>query len=106
MVHLPHMHEMSGISDIGRETIASRIGLGGYVCGGRCASSSDGSLASSYSTHVGSRRQLFFFLALLGLLAARAGGSPVIASVTRVTFWGALAMGLTAGVGALFGVAA
>lgn len=47
-----------------------------------------------------------FFLALLGLLAARAGGSPVIASVTRVMFWGALAMALTAGVGALFGVAA
>jgi len=47
-----------------------------------------------------------FFLALLGFLAARAGGSPVIASVTRVTFWGALAMALTAGVGALFGVAA
>lgn len=45
------------------------------------------------------------FLALLGLLAARVGGSPVIASVTRVTFWGALAMALTAGVGALFGVA-
>ena len=47
-----------------------------------------------------------FFLSVLGLLAARAGGSPVIASVTRVTFWGALAMALTAGVGALFGVAA
>jgi VIT1/CCC1 family predicted Fe2+/Mn2+ transporter len=47
-----------------------------------------------------------FFLALLGFLAARAGGSPVIASVTRVTFWGALAMALTAGVGALFGVTA
>jgi VIT1/CCC1 family predicted Fe2+/Mn2+ transporter len=46
------------------------------------------------------------FLALLGVLAARAGGSPVIASVLRVTFWGALAMALTAGVGALFGVAA
>jgi VIT1/CCC1 family predicted Fe2+/Mn2+ transporter len=46
------------------------------------------------------------FLALLGLIAARAGGSPVIASATRVTFWGALAMALTAGVGALFGVAA
>jgi VIT1/CCC1 family predicted Fe2+/Mn2+ transporter len=46
------------------------------------------------------------FLALLGWLAARAGGSPVLASVTRVTFWGALAMALTAGVGALFGVAA
>lgn len=47
-----------------------------------------------------------FFLALLGLLAARAGGSPVITSVTRVAFWGALAMALTAGVGALFGVTA
>lgn len=46
------------------------------------------------------------FLALLGLLAAYAGGSPMLASVVRVTFWGALAMALTAGVGALFGVAA
>ena len=44
-------------------------------------------------------------LTLLGALAARAGGAPVAASVARVTFWGALAMGLTAGVGALFGVA-
>lgn len=47
-----------------------------------------------------------FFLALLGLLAARAGGAPVIASVVRVTFWGVLAMALTAGVGALLGVSA
>jgi vacuolar iron transporter family protein len=46
-----------------------------------------------------------FFLALLGGLAARAGGSPVLKSVARVTFWGALAMALTAGVGALFGAA-
>ncbi len=43
------------------------------------------------------------FLALLGSLAARAGGSPVGVSVARVTFWGALAMALTAGVGAWFG---
>lgn len=46
------------------------------------------------------------FLALLGFLAAHAGGAPVIPAATRVTFWGALAMALTAGVGALFGVAA
>lgn len=46
------------------------------------------------------------FLALLGVVAARAGGAPVLASAMRVTFWGALAMALTAGVGALFGVAA
>ncbi len=47
-----------------------------------------------------------FFLALLGSLAARAGGSPVGRAALRVTFWGALAMALTAGVGALFGVKA
>jgi hypothetical protein len=44
-------------------------------------------------------------MALLGALAARAGGSPVLKSALRVAFWGALAMGLTAGVGALFGAA-
>lgn len=46
------------------------------------------------------------FLALLGSLSAKAGGARVIVAATRVTFWGALAMALTAGVGALFGVAA
>lgn len=46
------------------------------------------------------------FLALLGTLAARAGGAPVIKAAIRVTFWGALAMAMTAGVGALFGVTA
>ena len=46
------------------------------------------------------------FLALLGALAARAGGASVITAAARVTFWGALAMALTAGVGALFGVTA
>lgn len=43
------------------------------------------------------------FLAVLGAVAARAGGAPVPAAAARVTFWGALAMGLTAGVGAVFG---
>lgn len=43
------------------------------------------------------------FLALLGVLAARAGGSSMWRSVARVTFWGALAMALTAFVGSLFG---
>ncbi|MBT8102286.1 MAG: VIT family protein [Gammaproteobacteria bacterium] len=46
------------------------------------------------------------FLALLGALAARAGGAPIVAGATRVCFWGALAMALTAGVGRLFGVVA
>ncbi len=42
-------------------------------------------------------------LALLGVLAARAGGSAIAPSVWRVTFWGVLAMAATAGVGWLFG---
>ena len=46
------------------------------------------------------------FLALLGSLAARVGGASVMTAAVRVTFWGALAMALTAGVGAMFGVAA
>jgi vacuolar iron transporter family protein len=45
------------------------------------------------------------FLALLGVVAARAGGAKVGASAVRVTFWGALAMAITAGVGSLFGAA-
>ena len=46
------------------------------------------------------------FLALLGVLAARAGGANAVTGAWRVTFWGALAMAITAGVGALFGAVA
>jgi VIT1/CCC1 family predicted Fe2+/Mn2+ transporter len=43
-------------------------------------------------------------LAGLGATGARTGGAPMLAAVIRVTFWGALAMGVTAGIGLLFGV--
>jgi VIT1/CCC1 family predicted Fe2+/Mn2+ transporter len=43
------------------------------------------------------------FLALLGAAGAKAGGADIVRATVRVTFWGALAMGLTAGIGALFG---
>ena len=43
------------------------------------------------------------FVVLAGLLAARVGGAKVTTGAVRVTFWGALAMAATAGVGALFG---
>nr|WP_221230429.1 VIT family protein [Brevundimonas variabilis] len=42
-------------------------------------------------------------LALLGWLGAKAGGAGAWKAVVRVTFWGALAMGLTAGIGRIFG---
>ena len=44
-----------------------------------------------------------FFLALLGALAAYTGGARILIGIVRVTFWGALAMAITAGIGALFG---
>jgi vacuolar iron transporter family protein len=46
-----------------------------------------------------------FFLALLGALAAYTGGAPILKGIARVTFWGALAMAITAGIGAWFGTA-
>ena len=46
------------------------------------------------------------FLAMLGFLSARAGGASVLAGALRVTFWGALAMAITAAAGTLFGAIA
>ena len=45
------------------------------------------------------------FLALLGVVAARAGGASMLLGAWRVTFWGALAMAITAGIGAAVGTA-
>ena len=42
-------------------------------------------------------------LALLGAIGAKTGGAPILRGTVRVTFWGALAMALTAGIGALLG---
>lgn len=47
-----------------------------------------------------------FSLALLGAVSARAGGASILIAAVRVTFWGVLAMALTAMVGRMFGVAA
>lgn len=44
-------------------------------------------------------------LALLGAIGAKAGGAGVLRAAVRVTFWGALALALTAGVGKIFGMA-
>jgi len=43
------------------------------------------------------------FLALLGAVGARAGGANILRATARVTFWGALALAITAGIGKLFG---
>lgn len=43
------------------------------------------------------------FLALLGAIGGKAGGANILRATVRVTFWGALAMALTAGIGKIFG---
>jgi VIT1/CCC1 family predicted Fe2+/Mn2+ transporter len=43
------------------------------------------------------------FLAILGAIGAKAGGANILRATVRVTFWGALALGITAGIGKLFG---
>jgi len=43
------------------------------------------------------------FLAVLGAVGAKVGGANILRATLRVTFWGALALGITAGVGKLFG---
>ena len=45
------------------------------------------------------------FLAALGMIGAKAGGADILKPTIRVTFWGAFAMALTAGIGALVGKA-
>jgi VIT1/CCC1 family predicted Fe2+/Mn2+ transporter len=44
-----------------------------------------------------------FFLAILGYLGAKTGGAAILTPIVRVTFWGALAMAVTAGIGAIVG---
>ena len=45
------------------------------------------------------------FLGLLGAIGAKVGGSDIFKATARVMFWGALAMAITAGIGAIFGTA-
>jgi VIT1/CCC1 family predicted Fe2+/Mn2+ transporter len=79
---------------------AGSFAVGAALPLGVTAMASDGSLIPLVSG------TSLLFLALLGGLAAHAGGARVTQGAIRVTFWGALAMAATAGVGALFGTAA
>ena len=59
---------------------------------------------AAYVTPVVAAASLMF-LALLGAIGANAGGADIVRATVRVTFWGALAMAATAGIGTLFGTA-
>jgi vacuolar iron transporter family protein len=62
-------------------------------------------LASSQSVSLVTTVSTLLTLTLLGSLAAYAGGASIVRGALRVTFWGALAMSVTAGVGKLIGSA-
>ena len=81
---------------------SSRIGVGRHFCSGRDATSFGCSVGAGHDAHVGGFGQR----AVVPRTTWRAGGASVMTAATRVTFWGVLAMALTAGVGALFGVTA
>ena len=65
----------------------------------------DGAHRTAYDPHLSVAIASLLFLALLGAIGAKAGGADVLKATTRVTFWGAFAMALTAGIGALVGTA-
>ncbi len=79
---------------------ALSFAVGAAVPLGVCALSSAGSLVPLVAA------SSLACLAALGGLAARTGGAPAWAGAFRVVFWGALAMAITAGIGALFGTVA
>ena len=60
-------------------------------------------LASPRSVSLVVTGSALVLLAVLGALAARVGGAPMLRGAVRVTFWGALAMGASALAGRLFG---
>jgi VIT1/CCC1 family predicted Fe2+/Mn2+ transporter len=102
-----HARDELGVSDIlAAKPVQAAMASAGAFAAGAFLPLMMVLLLPPYALMWGLAGSSLFFLAFLGLIAARAGGAPLLVSITRVTFWGALAMGITAGVGSLFGVAA
>lgn len=102
-----HARDEIGISDHGtaRPVQAAFSSAGTFTIGAALPLLVAWALPGQWLIHTVALLSLFF-LALLGVLAARAGGASMIKGAVRVTFWGALAMTLTAIVGRVFGVVA
>ena len=101
-----HARDELGISDTfsARPIQAALTSAGSFAVGAALPLLAVAAVSQSSLIPVVSVTSLVF-LAILGGLAARVGGAKVTTGAMRVTFWGALAMALTAGVGALFGTA-
>jgi len=102
-----HARDELGISDtLAAKPVQAALASAGTFAAGACLPLLMVLMLPASALMWGLAGSSLLFLWFLGLVAARAGGAPLLVSAARVTFWGALAMGLTAGVGALFGVAA
>lgn len=101
-----HVRDELGFSDTlsARPVQAALASAGTFAMGAAMPLLTAGIVAGAYLVPVVAGTSLVF-LALLGGLAAFVGGASAARGALRVTFWGTLAMALTAGVGALFGAA-
>jgi len=94
---------LSGTPGAARQAVLLNAAFA-VVAGGMAEDLRDGVRVATESIDSGAARErLRAFLAILGAVAARAGGAPMATGAARVAFWGALAMAITAGVGAAFG---
>ncbi len=101
-----HARDELGISDTfsARPVQAALTSAASFAVGAAMPLLSVALVPASYLMPLVSATSLVF-LAILGGVAAQVGGASAVTGAMRVTFWGALAMALTAGVGILFGAA-
>ena len=99
-----HARDELGITDlsIARPLQAAAASAASFACGALLPLVVTATVPAA-SVLVAVPATALVFLASLGAVAARAGGAPIGAAAARVTFWGALAMAATAGIGELFG---
>ena len=99
-----HARDELGISDLQRaRPVQAAFASAGTFAVGAAMPLLCAALAPSAALAPGVTATSLLFLAVLGGLAARAGGAGAATGAARVTFWGALAMAITYGVGRLFG---
>ena len=99
-----HVRDELGIStDVRARPIVAAFASAGAFTVGATLPLLVAALAPSTTLVYGVSIMSLLFLASLGALAAKVGGAPILKATVRVSFWGVLAMAITAGVGALFG---
>ena len=99
-----HARDELGISDMfSAKPVQAALASAASFAAGAALPLAVALLVTGPALPLGLSSSALLFLALLGALAARAGGASPLTGACRVTFWGALAMGITAAVGAMFG---